>query len=155
MKTKQPNSSHCFACGMDNPIGLKLQFYQTAADEVTAEFTAPEQYQGYPGVLHGGVTATILDEAVGRAYMGIDPLNSNFMVTGVLTVKYKKKVPVGKPLKIVGRQGKRMRWTAESKAYIYAEDGTLLAEASAILVDVPEKFSSKEIEELGWKVYPE
>ena len=66
MKLKQPNSRHCFACGLENPIGLKLKFYQTAEDEVTADYVAPEEYQGYPGILHGGVTATILDEAVGR-----------------------------------------------------------------------------------------
>ncbi len=153
MKTKQPNSRHCFACGMDNPIGLKLQFYQTAPDEVTAEFTAPEDYQGYPGILHGGVTATILDEAVGRAFMGTDPTDSNFMYTAELTVKYKKKIPVGKPLKIVGRQGKRMRWTAESKAFLYSEDGTLLAEAKAVLVDLPDKMPTEKLDELGWRVY--
>ena len=155
LKTKQPNSRDCFACGMRNPIGLKLQFYQTAPDEVTAEFTPPEEYQGYSGILHGGVTAAILDEAVGRAYMGTDPYNTNFMYTAELTVKYKQKIPIGKPIRIVGKQGKRIRWTVESKAYIYAEDGTLLAEAKAILVDLPEKFSAEAIDEFGWKVYPD
>ena len=72
MKTKQPNSRDCFACGMHNPIGLKLQFYQTAPDEVTAEFIPPEEYQGYSGILHGGVTAAILDEAVGRKAILVD-----------------------------------------------------------------------------------
>lgn len=155
MKIKQPNSSHCFACGLENPIGLKLKFYQTAPDEVTAEFTAPEEYQGYAGILHGGVTATILDEAVGRAFMGTDPVTTNFMVTAELTIKYKQKVPIGQPLKIVGKQVKRMRWIAQSKGYIYAEDGTLLVEASAMLVDLPEKFTPEQREELGWKIYPD
>jgi len=155
MNIKQPNARHCFACGVENPIGLKLKFYQTADDEVTADFTAPEEYQGYPGILHGGVTATILDEAVGRAYMGVDPRNSNFMYTAELKVKYKKKVPVGQPLKIVGKQVRRMRWTAEAKGAIYDMDGTLLAEASAILVDLPKEFNGQQLEELGWKVYPD
>ncbi len=155
MKIKQPNSRHCFACGLENPIGLKLKFYQTADDEVTAEFIAPEEYQGYPGILHGGVTATILDEAVGRAFMGTDPGNSNMMYTAELTVKYKQKVPIGKPLKIVGKQLRRMRWTGESKAYMYDQDGTLLVEASAILVDLPEKMNAQAAEELGWKIYPD
>lgn len=155
MKLKQPNSRHCFACGLENPIGLKLKFYQTADDEVTADFTAPEDYQGYPGILHGGVTATILDEAVGRAFMGVDPANSNFMYTAELKIKYKGKVPIGKPLRIVGKQVKRMRWTGESKAFMYDEDGTLLVEATAILVDLPDKMSSQAAEELGWKIYPD
>ena len=155
MKIKQPNSSHCFACGMDNPIGLKLNFYQTASDEVTAEYTAPEKYQGYPGILHGGVTAAILDEAAGRAHMGTDPAASNFMYTAQLNVKYKKKVPIGQPLKIVGKQGKRWRWTAESSAFIYDSAGGLLAEAYAMLVDLPNQLSTEELDSLGWKVYPE
>jgi uncharacterized protein (TIGR00369 family) len=155
MKLKQPNSRHCFACGLENPIGLKLKFYQTAEDEVTAEFTAPEEYQGYPGILHGGVTATILDEAVGRAFMGIDPANSNFMYTAELKIRYKQKVPIGQPLKIVGKQVKRMRWTGESKAYMYDKDGNLLVEATAILVDLPDKMTADTVEELGWKIYPD
>jgi acyl-coenzyme A thioesterase PaaI-like protein len=155
MKIKQPNSSQCFACGMDNPIGLKLHFYQTAPDEVTAEYTAPEKYQGYPGILHGGVTAAILDEAAGRAHMGTDPAASNFMVTAQLNVKYKKKIPIGQPLKIVGKQGKRMRWTAEGHAYIYDAKGTLLAEAYAMLVDLPDQLPTEDLDRLGWKVYPD
>lgn len=155
MHIKQPNSRDCFACGMQNPIGLKLQFYQTAQDEVTAELVPTEEYQGYAGILHGGVIATIMDEAVSRAHMGADPYNTNFVYTAELTVKYKQKIPIGKPIRVVGKQGKRMRWAMESRGYIYAEDGTLLAEAKAILVDMPEKISPEEIDEFGWKVYPD
>ena len=155
MKTKQPNSRHCFVCGLENPIGLHMHFYETAPDEVTAEYTAPEDYQGYPGILHGGITAAILDEATGRAFMGSDPKASNFMYTAELKVKYKKKVPVGQPLKIVGRRGKRIRWTAEATGAIYDMDGTLLAEAFATLVDLPEQLPAEDLDQLGWKVYPD
>ena len=155
MKTKQPNSRQCFVCGLENPIGLHMHFYETAPDEVTAEYTAPEDYQGYPGILHGGITAAILDEATGRAFMGNDPKASNFMYTAELKVKYKKKVPVGQPLRIVGKRGKRMRWTAEATGAIYDMNGLLLAEASAILVDLPEQLPAEDLERLGWKVYPD
>jgi uncharacterized protein (TIGR00369 family) len=155
MKTKQPNSRHCFVCGLENPIGLHMHFYETAPDEVTAEYTAPEDYQGYPGILHGGITAAILDEATGRAFMGSDPKASNFMYTAELKVKYKKKVPVGQPLKIVGKRVRRMRWTAEATGAIYDAQGTLLAEASATLVDLPEQLPADDLEQLGWKVYPD
>ena len=155
MKVKQPNSLQCFICGLENPIGLHMHFYETSPDEVTAEYTAPEHYQGYPGILHGGVTAAILDEAAGRAFMGSDPNASNFMYTAELKVKYRKHVPVGQPLKIVGRRGKRIRWTAEASSAIYDTDGTLLAQAVAILVNVPEQLPAKDRELLGWKVYPD
>ncbi|GIK08262.1 MAG: acyl-CoA thioesterase [Anaerolineaceae bacterium] len=155
MRTKQPNSLQCFVCGLENPIGLHIHFYETAPGEVTAEYTAPENYQGYPGILHGGITAAILDEATGRSFMGTDAAASQFMYTAELKVKYKKKVPVGQPLKIVGRRVKRMRWTAEATAAIYDADGELLAEAAAILVNLPEQPPAEDLERLGWKVYPD
>jgi hypothetical protein len=66
---KQPNSRHCFVCGLENEYGLGLRFYEIGPDEVTATVSIPEQYQGYPGVVHGGITAAMLDEVLGRAAM--------------------------------------------------------------------------------------
>lgn len=155
MKVKQPNSRYCFICGLENPIGLHMHFYETAPDEVTAEYTAPEHYQSYPGMLHGGVAAAMLDEAAGRAYMGSDPETSKFMYTAELKIKYKKHIPTGQPLRIVGRQVKRVRWTAEATSAIYDSEGTLLAQASAILVDIPDKLPEADREKFGWRVYPD
>lgn len=155
-KIKQPNSRHCFICGLENPVGLRLKIYQTAPGEVETEYTAPEHFQGYPGVLHGGIVAAILDEISGRAQMGEDPRNPRFMFTGKLEIKYRKNVPVGKKLKIIGKAGKSKRNFAEAWAGIYDEAGELLAEANAVHIDVPgEKFDMSQLEELGWKVYPD
>ena len=68
MHTFQPNSRHCFVCGIANPFGLGLRFYQTGLGEVAAEVTVPEHFQGYPGIVHGGVVAAMLDEIAGRAH---------------------------------------------------------------------------------------
>jgi hypothetical protein len=78
------------------------------------------------------------------------------MFTGKLEVKYRKNVPTGKPLKIVGKAGKSKGKMAEGWAGIYDESGTLLAEAKTLLIDVPQEvLNSANLEELGWKVYPE
>lgn len=152
---KQPNSRHCFVCGLENPIGLQLKMYQTAPGVIETTYTAPQHFQGYPGVLHGGIVASLLDELSGRALMG-DPIEPRFMVTGKLEVKYRKKVPVGKQLKIVGKAAKSRGKMAESWAGIYDENGVLLAEATALLIDVPEEtLDNANLEELGWKVYPD
>jgi acyl-coenzyme A thioesterase PaaI-like protein len=122
---------------------------------IETTYTAPEHFQGYPGVLHGGIVASLLDEISGRAQMG-DPSEPRFMFTGKLEVKYRKNVPVGKPLKIIGKAGKSKGRTAEGWAGIYDEHGTLLAEAKALLIDVSkEVLDSANLEELGWKVYPD
>lgn len=151
---KQPNSKHCFVCGRENPYGLKLEFYETAPGEVVVEYTVPEQYQGYPGVVHGGVVAAMLDEVTGRVHMGENP--PRFMFTARLDVRYRKNVPIGQQLRIVGHAGKSRERTAIATGQIFGPDGDLLAEAEAVLVNVPDGLADQvDLEALGWKVYPD
>ena len=153
MRSLQPNSKHCFVCGLDNPFGLHLRFYDTGPGEVTAEITIPNSYQGYPGVVHGGIVAAMLDEAAGRAHMGGDP--PRFMFTARLEIQYRKNVPIGQPLRLVGLAGKTKGRTAASTSAIYDLDGLLLAEAETLMVNVPdETLKGADLETLGWKVYP-
>lgn len=156
-RKRQPNSRHCFICGMENPVGLHLHIYETAPGEVESTYVAPEHFQGYPGVLHGGIVAAIIDEISGRAHMGSDPLDPRFMFTARLEVKYRKNVPIGKQLKIVGKAGKSRSKSAEAWSGIYdAETNELLAEGNVLLINVPdEQFDRSRLSELGWKVYPE
>jgi acyl-coenzyme A thioesterase PaaI-like protein len=152
---KQPNSHMCFICGVDNPVGLKLKIYETEPGVIETNYTVPEHYQSYPGVVHGGIIATILDEISGRAHMG-DPSQPRFMYTAKLEVKYRKNVPIGVPLKIVGKAGKSRGRMAEGWAGIYGPDGSLLAECNSLLVDLPpESISGVDYEALGWRVYPD
>lgn len=151
----QPNSRHCFACGLENPFGLQLRFFTTAPGEVTAEYTVPEHFQGYPGVVHGGVVAAMLDEVLVRSIMGHEADTPRLMVTARMTVRYRKRVPVAQPLRLVGRQGRAKHHSATASAAIFDRDGELLAEADALLVNVPqEMLASLDHEALGWKVYP-
>jgi acyl-coenzyme A thioesterase PaaI-like protein len=140
---------------MENPIGLKLKIYQASPGVIETTFTAPEHFQGYPGVLHGGIVASILDEISGRALMG-DSSAPRFMYTGRLQVRYRRNVPIGKPLRIVGKAIKSKVKSAEGWAGIYDQDGNLLAEASTLLIDLPkETIDTTNLEELGWRIYPD
>ncbi len=155
MSSLQPNSKNCFICGLSNPFGLHLRFYQTGPGEVQAEYTVPERYQGYPGVVHGGIVAAMLDEVSGRAYMGCGE-NPRFMYTARLDIRYRKNVPIGQPLRLIGRGMKSKERSAVATGAIYNAEGELLAEAEALLVDVPEEaIKSTDLESLGWKIYPE
>jgi acyl-coenzyme A thioesterase PaaI-like protein len=157
MKTKQPNSRMCFICGLENPVGLHLHFYETEPGMVETIYTAPDHFQGYPGVLHGGIVASMLDETASRAHMGNDLQNPRFQFTAKLEIKYRQNVPIGKPLKIIGKAGKTKSRMAESWAGVYdAETNELLAEANALFINVPqEQFDMSRLNELGWKMYPE
>ncbi len=155
MSVKQPNSRMCFLCGLENPVGLHLHLYEVEPGVIETTYTAPDHFQGYPGVLHGGIVASILDEVCGRVHMGSDPAQPRFMFTAKLEVKYRKNVPINQPLKIVGKAGKSKGKAAEGWAGIYVND-ELLAEANALLVNVPDsQFDVSNLDELGWKVYPD
>ena len=152
---KQPNSRMCFICGLENPVGLQLKIYEVEQGTIETNYTAPEHYQSYPGILHGGIVATILDEISGRAHMG-DPSQPRFMYTAKLEVKYRKNVPIGKPLRILGKAGKSKGRMAESWAGIYDEAGSLLAECNSLLIDIPpDLLNSIDPAALGWKIYPD
>jgi acyl-coenzyme A thioesterase PaaI-like protein len=144
---------------LENPVGLRLSFYETEPGVVETEYLAPEHFQGYPGVLHGGIVAAILDEITGRAHMGSDVHNPRFVFTGKLEVKYRKNVPLGKLLKFVGKVTKNKNRAVEAWAGVYdAETNELLAEGTGLHIDVPKDqldTSSTRLEELGWKVYPD
>ena len=157
MASKQPNSQMCFICGLENPVGLHLHIYETEPGVVETTYTAPKHFQGYPGVLHGGIVGALIDEIAGRAHMGSDPMNLRFMFTAKLEVKYRKNVPIGRKLRIIGKAGKSKSRSVEAWAGIYdAETEELFVEGNVLLMDVPKnQFDASRLNELGWKVYSE
>jgi acyl-coenzyme A thioesterase PaaI-like protein len=156
-RIKQPNSRMCFICGMENPVGMHLHIYETAPGTVEATYTAPAHFQGYPGILHGGIVSALIDEISGRAHMGSDVSAPRFMYTAKLEIKFRQNVPVEAPLRIVGRAGKSRGKAAEAWGGIFnAGSDELLAEGNVILINVPqEKFDNSRLPDLGWQVYPD
>ena len=126
---------------------MHLKYYETDPGEVTVDFASPEHYQGYPVVLHDGIAALILDEMANRAHMGIFPLH--LMVTVKLDVNYRKNIPLGKPLKIIGKAGKDRDSRDKGWSDIYNQEGELPTEANVLVVDVPNSPDPSELQELG------
>ena len=153
MIRKLPNSKNCFACGMENPIGLKLVMYaDPQTGQVVCDYNVPKIYEGYPGVVHGGIVAALLDEVISRVYMVGD--HNRFMYTAKLTSRFRKHVPVEQPLHMVGSFIKDRGRTAEAEAKIFGPDGELLAEGEALLIALSsEDLGAADLKELGWKVY--
>ena len=151
---KLPNSRNCFACGLENPIGLKLTMYADLdSGGVTCDYTIPKIYEGFPGMAHGGIVATLLDEVISRVYMVGD--HNRFMYTAKLTTRLRKHVPVEQPLHMVGAFIKDRGRKAEAEAKIFGPDGDLLAEGEALLVALPPEEIAEDLQELGWRVYPD
>jgi acyl-coenzyme A thioesterase PaaI-like protein len=141
----------CFACGLENPVGLRLSFYSTGEAEVQAETVVPDHFQGYPGVAHGGIVAALLDEAAGRTVMAADP--NHFTVTARLDVRYRQPVPVGRPVRLIAWRTMDRGRFAGAHAELRLPDGSVGAEAEALLVDT--ELQSERPEELGWRVVPD
>lgn len=94
-----PNDGGCFGCSPSNPSGLGLRF-QRRGEQVEAEYSVPDHFHGAPGITHGGIVATILDEVSCAAVVFVE---DQFVVTGELTIRYEKPVPVGEVLTITAQ----------------------------------------------------
>jgi uncharacterized protein (TIGR00369 family) len=149
---KQANSRMCFVCGLENPIGLKVVFYEDETGRVRARFTPREEHQGYPGVLHGGITATLLDEAAGRVVnrLGI------WMATAKLEIRYLKPVPTGQPLTVIGEMTRLRGRVMEARAEIRLADDSLAVEATALYIQLPdEQVQTFQDQIREWQVSPD
>ena len=149
----QATSRMCFVCGRQNQVGLKLQFYEDReAGQVMVPLVIPDHYQGYPGIAHGGILATILDELSGRALM-IGAEDDPFWVTAKLEIRYRKPTPTETPLTAVGWVVERRRRSAEVAGEIRLADGTVTAEATGVVVCPPKATLQEwEQEQQFWRV---
>jgi uncharacterized protein (TIGR00369 family) len=123
---------NCFGCGQDNESGLRLEFSVDAQHQVHCTARIPERFQGPPGYVHGGIIATLLDEAMSKA-------NRQFGVVAMtrqMEVEYLKPVPVDTPIKITGRHLRVSGRKHHCEAEITSEDGTVLAQGRALFVAI-------------------
>lgn len=126
---KQYVSKDCFICGTANIAGLKAKFYEMENKEIVGIFTAKDMHQSYPNRLHGGVSAAILDETIGRAMMIND--KDAWGVTVELNLKYKKPVPLNEELKVVARITRDTRKIFEGEGEIILSNGEVAVTAYA------------------------
>ncbi len=154
---KQPNSRMCFVCGLQNPVGLHLAFYEDHDHDpkrVYAKVVIPDAYQGYPGVAHGGILAAILDEVAGRTVLiggGADDL----MMTLKMDLRYRLPTPTETTLTGVGWVTRRRGNRAEAHGELRLPDGRVSVEADLLLMRPPGEFADVwESEKPYWKVYP-
>jgi uncharacterized protein (TIGR00369 family) len=149
---KQPNSRHCFLCGLENPIGLKLAFYADEENRVTTRYVPDTQHQGYPGVLHGGIICALLDETIGRTLVRDDI----WAMTVELSVHFCKPVPLGEPITVIGEIVRLRSRTMEGRGEVRLADGSVAATAEAKYIRLSETRVDRFRQELGfWQVVPD
>lgn len=125
---RQKSSKNCFVCGLSNEIGFKALFYELENNTLISVADCREFYQSYPERLHGGITAALLDETMGRAIMIFEP--DTWGVTVSLSIDYKSPIPLNQRLRVTGRITSNRR-IFEAEGEIILEDGTVAAAGKA------------------------
>ena len=125
----------CFACGKQNPIGLKLEF-RFEENKAKAEFTPGPYHQSWNGVFHGGLLALCLDEAFGYVlfFQGIKGM------TAKMEMRIRRTIRTGQKIFITGEMKRKTRKLVETYAKAELEDGTLAAEANASMYVTDQDF---------------
>ncbi len=127
----------CFVCGQHNPYGLHLVF-RLEKNSIVADFQPREEHQGFPGIIHGGIVASILDEALGRTSILAE--RPEWTMTGRLEVRYRRYVPYGQVLRVrafLGTQRRKML-QATGMLTLADDENTILAEAQGTFLALPD-----------------
>jgi acyl-coenzyme A thioesterase PaaI-like protein len=131
----KPKTRNCYACGSDNSRGLRVPFAPDGPHGSCGVYAASADHCGWPGILHGGVTFTLMDEALGWAvhFQGINA------VTARAETRFRKPVPVGANLIIRAWTLTRRKSLITARAEVRFDDNdlTLIAETDAIMHVIP------------------
>ncbi len=135
--TQLRDNRKCYVCGRDNPAGLGVDFHiDRERRSISAKFTPSDIYQGYEGIVHGGILSTLLDEAMAKltVSLGIPA------VTAEMKVTFKAPAAPGEELYVSGKLTQETRRLIQAEAKI--ERGpVLIAEATGKLLRISSEFS--------------
>ena len=130
-----PHTAGCLVCGRDNPQGLKLDlFVEPKLGLVTVEFVPRPHHVGFEGIVHGGLIATVLDEAMTWAATWV---NKRFCVCGEFVVRFRQGAMVGQRLRVESIVDFSRPKLIEPSAKLFDEYHKLLATASGKYVPIP------------------
>jgi uncharacterized protein (TIGR00369 family) len=124
--------NRCFGCGPANPNGLHLDFYVAEDQSVLCMPVVAGTFEGPPTLLHGGIIATLLDEAMSKSVR----VRGLMAMTRQMEIEYLRPVPSGTEIRIVGRLVRsegRKHWT---EAQIFNDKAKVLATAKGLFVEV-------------------
>jgi acyl-coenzyme A thioesterase PaaI-like protein len=126
------DNQRCFVCGKHNPDGLHLDFEPEGATGVRTTYTIPERFQGFAGIAHGGILATILDECMVNSVW----LRGVAAVTARFAVRLRRPVHLGQPVTFRAHIARESAQGFEVESRAELDDGTVVAEGTGLLIKV-------------------
>jgi uncharacterized protein (TIGR00369 family) len=128
---------HCFGCGQQNRTGLRLNFFVNGSGDIVCHTRLARRFAGPPGHAHGGIIATLLDEAMSKA----NRARGVVAMTRQMEVDYLRPVPLGVLLTLTARHSSVSGRRHHCEAQLTDASGHVLATAKAVFVAVdPERF---------------
>src|SRR5271170_902438 len=133
--------NYCFGCGKHNPNGMRLKFaYNEKLGGFVCRFRLTKRFSGPPGHAHGGIIATILDEAMGK----VNKLRNVVALTSQIKVDYLKPVPLNQPLHVESREVRVRGRHHINMAEILNPKGEVLARSRGLFIAIdPQKMFAK------------
>ncbi len=123
------DARRCFVCGPDNPIGLKLRFAREG-EEIRAEFTPTEWHVGYEGLIHGGILAALIDDALANVWF----LRGQEAVTAKIEVRFRREARPGERLIVTARETGRKAGMMTARAEVARAGGEIVADGTGYVV---------------------
>ncbi len=117
----------CFACGPENPHGLRLHDFRQEGEEYVVTFVPQRHHQGWQGITHGGIVATLLDEVMTRMIYA----QGREAVTAEICVRYHRALPTGEPVEARAREIETRGRLVRTRSELSDRQGTLIASAEA------------------------
>ena len=116
----------CFCCGADNDRGLHLSIVYPEKGTAETDLEVPTWFSGWKNITHGGLLATLLDEIMAHACVGM----AQRAVTAEITVRYQKAVEIGSRIRARGKVEEARGRVLHTKGWLFDEAGSVVAEAS-------------------------
>jgi uncharacterized protein (TIGR00369 family) len=120
----------CIVCGPNHPRGLRITYEQDSSGSSTASWIPTSEWEGFRGIVHGGIIGTVLDEAMAKAVAATECE----ALTGELRVRFHRRVQAGEKLRIKGWIVKSTKRLIETEGTLTAENGSQCAHAWAVFL---------------------
>lgn len=138
----EERTNHCFGCGSANPQGLHLVFRidnsNSESITVVADVELTRLHEGPPGYIHGGIVATLLDEAMSKLSIPLKVL----AVTRRMEIDYIQPAPLNQPLILVGRHIRQEGRKLFHEAELQKANGQVLAHGKGLFIVLSKKILS-------------
>jgi len=136
--------NHCFGCGLDNRAGLRLHFFTDSENNVVCQLRLAARFAGPPGHAHGGIIATLLDEAMSKT----NRARGIVAMTRHMSVEYLRPVPLGVALTLTAQHTGAVGRRNHTEAQVADASGQVLATAKAVFVTVsPDVLKGRQVVE--------